>query len=482
MSQNGQLARVMGLRDLVLFHIVAIVGLRWLLTAANIGSSSMVLWLAAVLFFFIPQGLAVLELSARLPEEGGIYVWTREAFGPFHGFICGWAYWVNNLIYYPSLIVFIAANAVFVLGPQHAGLAENTFYQVIFSVVILWLAMGLNIIGLRTGRWAQNSGAIATWIAVAILVILAIGILATGKGTSPLSGGSIIPGFTASSINLWASLCFALAGLELAVVMGGEVKNPGRTLPRSILVAAPLIALIYIVGTLSILTVAPGEHVDLITGVVKSIGAAGERFGLPLTRAAAVLIVLTGLGGVGAWLAGTARIPFVVGVDRYLPPALARVHPRWKTPYVALLVQGVGATIFILVSAVGATVEEAYLVLIDTTIIVYFIPYLYLFLALPALRRRGAGGPSGPSGGGGGGGGGGATKFIIPGGVLGLRFVAVSGFMTTAAAIILASVPAGADRPAIFFLKVMGGAAGLMAVGLVFYWLAQRKRAEEAAA
>ena len=130
MTQRSQLARVMGLRDLVLLHIVAIVGLRWFLTAAKSGPSSLTLWLVAVLFFFIPQGLAVLELSARMPEEGGIYVWAREAFGPLHGFICGWAYWVNNLIYYPSLILFIAGNAVFMLGTQGTGLADNAVYQI----------------------------------------------------------------------------------------------------------------------------------------------------------------------------------------------------------------------------------------------------------------------------------------------------------------------------------------------------------------
>ncbi|UCH11190.1 MAG: amino acid permease, partial [Fidelibacterota bacterium] len=172
MNQPTSLPRVMGLRDLVLLHVVAIIGLRWLLTAANIGPPSIILWLLAVLLFFIPQGLAVLELSSRLPEEGGIYVWTKEAFGPLHGFICGWAYWVNNLIYYPSLIVFMAGNAVFIIGRQHAGLADNSLYQVIFSICVLWLALGLNIIGLRTGRWVQNTGATANWLAVVILITL----------------------------------------------------------------------------------------------------------------------------------------------------------------------------------------------------------------------------------------------------------------------------------------------------------------------
>ncbi len=445
----------MGLRDLVLFHVVAIIGLRWLLTAANIGPSSMILWLLAVLLFFIPQGLAVLELSARMPHEGGIYVWTREAFGPLHGFICGWAYWVNNLIYYPSLIVFISGNAVFIWGRQYIGLADNVLYQVAFSLGILWLAIGLNVVGLRSGRWVHNTGAAATWIAVVLLIILGGVALATGIGQNPFTLGSLVPDISQSNVGLWSSLCFALAGLELAVIMGGEVRNPGRALPRSILIAAPIIAVVYIVGTLAVLVMVPGEGAHLVTGIVELIGGVGDRLGLPLTRLAGLLIVLTGLGGVAAWLAGSARIPFVVGLDRYLPPVLGRIHPRWKTPYVALLVQGVGASVFILLGIMGSSVEEAYLVLVDTTIIVYFIPYLYLFLALVKLRRR-----SGSAEG----------AFTIPGGSLVVGLVATSGFATTAFSIVLASLPTDvATSPIWFFVKVVGGATLLMAVGMLFY-------------
>lgn len=479
MAETPHLARVMGLRDVVLFHVVAIVGLRWLLTAANLGPASVVLWLAAVVLFFVPQGLAVLELSARMPEEGGIYVWTREAFGPLHGFICGWAYWVNNLIYYPSLIVFIAGNAVLALGPEWAGLADSPVYNVVASLAILWFAVGMNIVGLRSGRWVQNSGGLATWVAVAVLVALAAAALLTGRAENPMAGRSLLPDLSAGSVNLWSSLCFALAGLELAAVMGGEVKDPARTLPRSILVAAPMIAAIYIVGTLAVLATSGSPDVDLISGIVEAIAEAGALFGLSLTRLAALLIVVTGLGGVGAWLAGAARIPFVVGLDRYLPSALGRVHPTWRTPHVALIVQGLGATAFLLFSVLGSTVEEAYLILVDTTIIVYFIPYLYLFLVVAATGRRvrrggrfhGESPPTDQ---------GMPSAFQIPGGTWGRGFVVIAGFGTTLVSIVLATLP-GQDAGTAFLAKVVGGAVGLMVVGLGFYWHAVRGGSPDAA-
>jgi len=239
--------------------------------------------------------------------------------------------------------------------------------------------------------------------------------------------------------------------------MGGEVRDPARSLPRSILVAAPLIAGIYIVGTLAVLATFSTSGVDLVTGVVEAIGQAGERLGLPLFRIVGFLIVLTGLGGFSAWLAGSARIPFVIGLDRYLPSALGRVHHRWGTPHVSLLVQGVGASIFILLGALGSSVEEAYMVLVDTTIIVYFIPYLYLFLSLASIRRRRIGAKR--------------PIFNIPGGMPVVVIVAASGFATTTISIVLATLPTEvATSPLWFFVKVVGGAVGLIAVGLVFYF------------
>ncbi len=455
-GSGAELPRVLGLRDLVLLHVVAIVGVRWLLTAGRIGPSSILLWLAAVALFFVPQGLAVLELSSRLPQEGGIYVWAREAFGPLHGFVCGWAYWVNNLVYYPSLIVFVAGNAVFLAGQRFVGLADDPAYQVVCSLAILWLALGLNMVGLRTGKWVQNLGGIATWTVAVILIGLGAVAWATGVGRSPFAAGSAIPSLGGENLALWSSLCFALAGLELAVVMGGEAKDAARTLPRSIVIAAPIIAAIYILGTLAILSALPAGGVNLVTGIVEAVGRAGDAVGVPVARLAALLVVLGGIGGVGAWLAGTARIPFVIGIDRFLPAVLGRIHPRWKTPYVALLVQGVVASVFLAVGVLGSSVEEAYLVLVDTTIVVYFIPYVYLFLALPVLRRRS------PEPGRGG--------YRVPGGRAGLAYVSAAGLLTTVVSIVLSTLPGDvAGSPGWFVFKVVGGAAVLMAIGLAFY-------------
>ena len=178
MSATGQegsgagLHRTLGVTDLVFLYIAAILGIRWLSTAAQMGPSSLVLWLLAVVIFFIPSGLTVMELSSRDSGEGGIYLWAKTAFGEQHGFIVGWTYWVNNLFYFPGLLLFIAGAFLFLGGSEWLGLGESAYYNAAFSLTLLWLVIGLNIIGLSRGKWIQNIGAMAT---AAVFVVLAVG-------------------------------------------------------------------------------------------------------------------------------------------------------------------------------------------------------------------------------------------------------------------------------------------------------------------
>jgi len=464
---SGKLARAMGLWDVVLLNVVAIVGLRWLLTAAQAGPQSIILWLLALLIFFIPQGLAVSELSAHYPEEGGIYNWTKQAFGPFHGFISGWCYWVNNLVYYPSLLIFLAGNAVFIAGSQAAGFGENTYYVAIFSTGVLWLAMLPNMIGLRTGKWVQNLGAVGNWLPAVVLIILGFFALFRYGSSTHFTLTNILPDFSRlDTISFWSLMCFGFAGLELAAVMGEEIKDTQRTIPRAIIISGVFITGIYILGTGAMMVIFKSGEINIISGIVESIGKVGDQMGMPwLLNAMAFSITVGGIGGAGAWLAGTARVPFVVGVDNFLPPALSKIHPKWNTPHIAILVQGILSTAFIFMSVIGSTVEEAYLVLLDATLILYFIPYLYLFVSLVKLRRRreSSGHPS--------------EGMVIPGNKPGLWLVAVLGFAATLISIVFSLIPsAGVENPWLFEGKVLGGTVGFIVVGLFFYSRGKRKQ------
>src|SRR5438876_127167 len=248
------------------------------------------------------------------------------------------------------------------------------------------------IVGLRVGKRLQNLGGHGTWLPGLIFVGLAIWSLTARGSATPFSARGLLPAnLDLQSINLFATMTFAFAGLELAPTLGDEIHDPARTLRRGIALSGFAIVVMYVVGTAAMLVALPHETVSITNGMPQATAALVERLGAPwLAPAAAIvaiLLVLGNLGGVGAWLAGSARLPFVAGVDGALPPAFARIHPRWETPYVGLLTQGVVATLFVIASLAGSTVKNAYLVLTQTTLTLFFIPYLYLFAAYLRLRR-----------------------------------------------------------------------------------------------
>ena len=455
-----ELPRVLTLRDLVLFNIVAVLSLRWTATAAAAGPSSLSLWVLAALFFFIPQGLAVSHLSGRFPEEGGIYFWTKRAFGDAHGFLCGWCYWVNNILYYPNLLMSTAVIATFAIGRGDTGLMDDWTYILLATLTALWVAVLLNIVGLKTGRWLQNIGAIGTYIPGAILIAFGLHAALTRPAATPITLDTITPRFgDLSQLNLWASIAFAYAGLELCAVMGDEIKSPRRTLPLAIYISAPLMAFLYIAGTASLLWVVPQQDVHIVSGFLQALSIAAREVGALawIVPAAAALYVVGNIGGIGAWLTGPARVAFVIGLDRYFPPAFGRVHPRWKTPYVAILTQAVLATIFLLLSVLGrgTTVERAYLTLLDTMLLIYFIPFIYLFLCYVIDRVK----EPAPE-----------RASILRGKAAGV-VTGVSGLLLTLFAMIIATIPPpDTTDPWIFRLKVIGGAGLFILMGALVYW------------
>lgn len=471
-QSTPQLVRALKLRDLVLFNLVAILGLRHLGTTARFGPGSLLMWLIAAVFFFIPQGLAVIELSSRFPKEGGIYFWTKNAFGEGHGFLCGWCYWINNVLYYPNLLISAAVIATYVFGKGESGLSNKWSYVLPVTLGALWVATAINIAGLGVGKWLQNAGGLGTYIPGLILILLGVYGAMTGQAANQLDATTLTPDLRLDkehlpALNLLASIAFAFAGLELASTMGDEVENPRRNLPRSIFISAPMIAAAYILGTAAVLWWLPNKEVNVVSGFLQAVKTGADNISPALGWIAplcAALYTVGNIGGVGAWLIGPARVAFVIGLDRYFPKAFGAVHPRWRTPYVAILVQATLATVFLLLSVLGkgTRVEDVYLILLDTQILIYFIPYIYLFLVFLIHRRRGESA---------------AGVVLAPGGAIGAWLVGLSGMIITLFAMIIATIPPpDTESPMLFRVKVIGGALGFILIGGVIYWRAKPKK------
>ncbi|MBI3667740.1 MAG: amino acid permease [Acidobacteria bacterium] len=455
----SQLRRELGLWDIVLFNIAAVVAVRWIASAARIGPSALALWLLAVLFFFLPCALTVTELATRFPAEGGYYVWTREAFGEWHGFACGWIAWWSNLVYFPNLALAITGMGVYMAGPRYLWLSENRWFLLAGSLVIFWIPVLTNLVGLRVGKWTENVGGLALGLAGALLVGAGILYWARSASATSFAASQLVPNWSFHELNYWSQIAFALVGIELAPVMSEEMRHPQRDIPRAALLSSFAIAAIFMLGTAALLLILQARDVNVVTGVVQAVQAAGERMNAPWLGPVMAVTTVVGLTGqLGAWVTGAARLPFVIGLDRRLPAAFGRVHPRWRTPHVALLVQGIVSTVLLLMSQIGETARGAYLLLVDMSVIAALVYYVYFFLALIRLRhdpRRG----SAPA------------HVLVPGGQPGVILVGGIGAVVTLLAIALALAPPPDTASVwLFELKSVGGTLLALGVGAVFYF------------
>ena len=451
----------MGFRDLILFYLVTGFSLRWIAQAAAAGPSSVVIWIIGALALYVPLVFTVLELSSRYPEEGGLYSWTRRAFGEFPGYLSGYLYWSSNLPYFPSLFYFTAANALFIFGHKFDVLQSSQSYFIIFSMIALLLAVGLNVVGLNIGKWLHNLGAIGLWIPGIVLVGMGIAAGVLYGSATPFTAQSFVPSTHLKDIIFWSTIAFSLSGLESASMLGDEIEDARRNIPRALLIAGALITILYIAATVAMMLALPPQEIQNMQGIIHAIALVATRLGIPWIAAGiALLITFGGLGQAGAWFAAGARLPFVIGIDRCLPPAFAKVHPKWGTPYVALLVQAAIAAVLIFAGQAGTSVAGAYNVLVSMSVIGYFIPYMFMFAAMIKLQRE----PAGPE------------VIRVPGGTPVAIALAAIGFTTTTISVGLAMLPAD-DEPnkPLAVIKIVGLTAAMIGVGVVLYIVGRRK-------
>jgi amino acid transporter len=461
-----KLKRELGFRDVVLFYIVSGLSLRWIATAAASGQSAIVVWLLAWCGFFLPLAGCVLELSSRYPQEGGLYVWTREAFGEFAAFMAGWTYWMSNLPYFAAVLYFAASSLLFA-SPRGQHLADTNLYFLLFTISMLALITVLNVLGLNLGKWLNNLGAVG--MALPVLILIGLGWMSFSRfgSATQFTLAGIIPHAHVKDLVFWSTIFFAFGGVETVSFMGEEVKNPRRIIPRSLLVAGVVITVGYLAGTVAMLVALPSSSISGLGGFMTAIDFLCHRLGVGLVVAPiAILVAISNVGAAAAYLTATARLPFVAGINHYLPSVFGRIHPRWKTPYVAVISYGLAGMLFGLLSQAGTSVKGAYDMLVSMAVIAYFIPYLFLFAAMIRLQGR----PSAPD------------AIRLPWGRRLAIPLASLGFFSTMAAIILALFPAEDERnPSVALFKIVFMTGVLLLAGVGIYRRGRRSIDQAAA-
>jgi amino acid transporter len=381
-GKKPHLDRVLGRRDLVLLFVVAVANLNLIPAVSSSGPVTIWLWLLALSCFFWPQGAAVTELAQKWPGEGGIYLWAKRSFGEEHGFLAGWCYWLSNVVYLPTVVLSCVGVAVYVAGPKIQKLADSHAFTGITSLLIIFFLLVLNVRGLSLGKWISNLGALGTIGGALVICLLA-------ALTLHHRASALHPADLRTSFHDWrllaafGTICYSLIGLDLASIMGDEIRDPRRNLPIAIFLGGAIAGFIYLGTTLSMLIAMPQKEIGVLSGVLQAINVMSTRAGLMgLVPPLALLECIAILGTASAWFSGSARLPFVAGADRYLPPIIGRVHPRYHTPYVSLILSAILSSLLIATSFLGVSVGEAYLTMLDLSVILQLAPSAYMFLAL----------------------------------------------------------------------------------------------------
>jgi amino acid transporter len=452
------LIRALGRRDLVLLFVVAVFNLNVVPSIAANGGATIWLWIISLLLFFWPQGIAVIELAHRYPGEGGVYLWAKEVFGDFHGFLSGWCYWTNNMLYVPTVMLYFVGVSVYVLGPSYLGLADNKYFASTTSLTLLAVLTLFNILGLGVGKWINNFGAIGTFVAAAVLIGLGI-VIWSRFGTSITAADFQIPANPRFVLNSFGVICFGLVGLELASVMGDEIQDPARTLPGAVALGGVLSGALYVGATLTLL-IAVGKNVNVLQGIVQAVTHMAGSVGLGWITIPFALMLSLSIAGIGsAWMGGCARIPFVAGLDSYMPSWLGNIHPRYATPYAALIVQAIVSAALVILNFAGAGVQETFQKLLSLAVVLQLVPFVYMFGAL--------------------------VKFAVteprPGGQYGrttLFLAGTSGFLTTILGIALVFFPAQQITSLWSYeLWMFGGTAFFVGLAAFFFFVYGRHKA-----
>jgi amino acid transporter len=361
------------------------VGSGWVGTAAKLGPFHLAFWLLAAALFYLPQAAVVIFLNRLMPIEGGLYQWATVGLGAFWGFVVAWNLWAYAILILATFGVIVANNLAYVIGPAGGWITGTPWYTAVVSVLTISAITLVAGLGLRVGKWVQNLGAagqILTYVA-----LIAIPFAAVYRGTlreyHPLKAS--LPTLTPFSLNIFGKLALgAFSGFEYVAILAGECRSPRRAIGQSVLIAAPLTVLMFVLGTSSVLALVPGDRIDLVSPIPQAITAGLGGFGVAAGVAPLLilLLVLRQLGNMTLIFGGSTRLPLVAGWDGLLPKWFTRLHPRFRTPTNSILFVGAVTLLFTLAGQAGVGVQEAFQLLENAGGIFYAFTYMALF-AIP---------------------------------------------------------------------------------------------------
>ena len=456
-AHSAGFKKELGLRDLALTQILFIIGLSWVGAAGKLGPAHVVFWLLAITFFYLPSAAVVIYLNRLMPLEGGLYQWAKLGFSEATGFMVAWNLWLYVITNTSEIGLQLTTNLAYAIGLSGAWISSNKWLITGTSLLVIALLVVVSTIGLGVGKWVHNVGGIIMLTIFAVLLALPFVHVARGEMREYHPLATAIPVFSLFSLNILGKLGFgALGGFEYVAILAGECRSPARTIGRSVMVAAPLIAIMFIFGTSSVLAFVHPDQIDLIAPIPQVLSLGFSTFGvaaLVVPIAMALLIVLR-VAQASVNFTGLTRLPMVAGWDHLMPRWFTKLHPRFKTPVNSILFVGVVTLALGSLSLIGVGQQESFQLLFNAGGIFYALTYLVMF-ALPLFGLR----------------------TLKPAPPWWLRLAAASGFLMTLLYVTLSVFPIiDVKSPLTFTAKITAVIFLANTVGVAIYLVARRRR------
>ena len=392
-ARSAVFKKELGLFDLVLTQVVFVVGTFWVGWAARLGHEQNLFWILAIVTFYLPLAAAVIFLNRLMPLEGGLYQWSKLAFNDFVAFMVGWNLWVFAISILAGVGLVVTTNVSYAIGPSAAWMKDSTKAIMLISLLLVSAMVVAAMRGLALGKWVHNVGGLVHLITFAILILLPIVAFSHVIRGEYQPFALQFPTFSTFNVNVGSKLALgALTGFEYIAILAGETRAPARNVGRSVVIAAPIIAAMFILGTSSVLAFVPRDRIDLIGPIpqVLSIGFRSLGWVGTIGSIAILGITVRTIALMSIYFAGNTRLPMVAGWDRLLPTWFSRLHPRYKTPINSILFVGAVTLVLGLLSLTGVHAQEAFQLIDNAGGIFYALTYLVLF-AIPLFGMKALG-------------------------------------------------------------------------------------------
>jgi amino acid transporter len=390
-AHSASLRKELGVRDLALTQILFIIGLTWIGVAGKLGPSHVVMWLLAIVLFYLPLAAVVIWLNQLMPLEGGLYQWAKLGFNQTIGFMVAWNLWLYVILFASELGLTVATYLSYALGPGAAWLTRSAWFVSVASALAVALLAALAFVGLSLTKWVHNAGGVFMITIFAVLILLPFLGLATGHLQSFHPLRTEVPDLSLFNLNVLGKLAVgAFAGFEYMAILAGETRSPASAVRKSVYIAAPVIALFFILGTATVVAYIPTNDIDLIGPLPQVLRVGFGPLGIagPLVTIAILMTLVMRVSQISVAFTAVTRLPMVAGWDRLLPAWFSRLHGQYRTPVNSIAVVAVFSFAMSVVSLVGVGQAEAFQLVFNAGGIFYALTYIVMF-AIPLVGLRG---------------------------------------------------------------------------------------------